>query len=254
MDLTKLCWNFKKKIKKYKGDIMKTEAEAKKIMLNSLIFRNCWGQPHKGVETFKEQPWRIGGGKGQLWFEMYEEISKVLPEVKTLLNIGVGFKKSMDNETVRWMTIYDKMFGTIERFTNIDILPNIVEESKSAIRSKRITGRAIDYLKECYVGNVKTLGEIENLNGPFDLVLWSHGPEHVHREEWPDCFNSIFSMAKVVVIHLPWGDGYNNEPTHFSLSIRKGELEKFGFNMKYVGVEDTKLANMYGWRLGNIPC
>ncbi len=231
---------------------MKTEAEAKAIMLKSPIFQNCWGNPHKRALSFPKH--RVGGGKGQLWYDMYCDISKVLPEVKNILNIGVGFKKAMNNETVRWMHIYDNMFGPIDRFANIDILPNIVEESAKAIKSKRITGRAADYLRECHHGNVKDLEAIENLNGPFDIIVWSHGPEHVFRHEWVDCFDSILSMAKVVIIQLPWGQGYDSEPTHFSPSVRVGELEKFGFRIRYAGVEDTMQACMYGWRQGDIPC
>lgn len=231
---------------------MKNEKEAKKIMFGSPIFKNCWGNPHKGAHTFKVC--RVGGGKGSSWFKMYQEISEVLPKVKTLLNIGVGFKRGMNNETVRWLKIYDEMFGPIERFANVDILKDIVERSAKAIKNKQITGKAVDYLKECHVGNVKSLEDIKDLNGPFDMVLWSHGPEHVYREEWDNCFDSLFTMAKVVIIQLPWGGGYNNEPTHFAKSVRKGELERFGFDIKYIGVEDTMQANMYGWRLGNIPC
>jgi hypothetical protein len=231
---------------------MKNEAQAKEIMLKSPIFQNCWGNPHKKPHKFPKK--RQGGGKGKLWFEMYQDISAVLPEVKTLLNIGVGFKKAMNNETIRWMHVYDKMFGPIDRFANVDILPNIVKQSEKAVKGGAITGRAVDYLKECYCGNVKALEEIEGLSGPFDMLVWSHGPEHVYRREWVDCFDSILTMAKVVVIQLPWGAGYNSEPTHYAPSVRKGELEEFGFDIKYVGVEDTMQSCMYGWRLGDIPC
>ena len=231
---------------------MKSEAEAKALMLKSRIFQNCWGQPHKRAHTMPKA--RVGRGKGEMWFEMYKEISEILPEVKTILNIGVGFKKGMNNESVMWMKVYDEMFGPIDRFANVDILPTVVEESAKAIKSKRIKGRAVDYLKECYRGNVKTLVDIKDLNGPFDMIVWSHGPEHVYRDEWRDCFDGILKMAKVVVIQLPWGCGYNSEPTHFSPSVRCGELEEFGFRLRYVGVEDTMQACMYGWRLGDIPC
>ena len=221
-------------------------------MLASPIFKDAWGQPHKKAHDFPAH--KVGEGKGSSWFEMYRDISKSLLEVKTLLNIGVGFNKGMDNETVRWLNIYDQMFGPIERFANIDILPTVVKESRDAIKSERITGRAIDYLKECHTGDVKNLENIEDLNGPFDIVLWSHGPEHVYRKEWVNCFDSISAIAKVVVICLPWGSGYNYEPTHLSPSVRRGELEQFGFDIRYAGVEDTKQACMYGWKLGNITC
>lgn len=230
---------------------MKNEAEAKKIMLDSIIFKDGWGQPHKMAHTFPAN--RIGEGKGQSWFDMYQEISMVLPEVKTLLNIGIGLKKG-GIETTRWMNIYDKMFGPIERFANVDVLPTIVEDVRKTIQRGRVTGRNADYLRECYCGNAKYLDKVKDLNGPFDMAVWSHGPEHIYREEWDECFASLNTMAKVIVIHLPWGNGYDGTPTHFSKSVRRGELEKFGFKIRYIGVEDTMQANMYGWKLGNIPC
>jgi len=216
--------------------------EAKKILIRSQIFSKCWDNSKK----FPPEPSpKRGEPKGPAFFGMYSDIIAELPQVNSILNIGLGDK----GETVKWLKIYNGLFG-LSRFENLELVQSRINKMKN------VKGKDRDYINTCHLGDVRNIDEL-NL-GTFDIVLWSHGPEHIHRDDWKDTFAKLDKVGKIIVIHLPWGTGYDNAPgkkhplgdAHLSGSVMRGEMEEFGFKVRYVGVRDTRQSNMYGWKRG----
>jgi hypothetical protein len=89
--------------------------------------------------------------------------------------------------------------------------------------------------------------EALKIYGPlsFDAVFWSHGPEHITRGEWKDCFSQLEKVARYcVILQCPWGSGYDYDEGHVSPSIQENEFEKFGYKVMYNGVKNTRDAGI----------
>jgi hypothetical protein len=99
-------------------------------------------------------------------------------------------------------------------------------------------------------------GDVRNFNFDpagiphADLILWSHGPEHINREEWQDTFARLEAMStRGVILQMPAGIAYDCDEAHLSKNIQKGELEKFGYTVKYEGVWDTPSCSILAYKL-----
>ena len=88
-------------------------------------------------------------------------------------------------------------------------------------------------------GDVKTFDP----KGNYDIILWSHGPEHLHLEDIPVTLLRIEDYTSVaVVLMCPWGlyeqgeiDGNNNE-LHLS-HLQPSTFEKLGYSVEIQGIE-----------------
>jgi hypothetical protein len=156
-------------------------------------------------------------------------------KVRSILNIGVG----TDLSTVKWNRFLYTAFFDCEYFYNLEI---------DAKNIKKARQDKSPYLSNIHEGDVRKVDEVWPENS-FDLIFWSHGPEHIYRKEWVDTFKKLEAVAnKVVILQAPWGGAYNFSPHHVSKSIRKGEWEAFGYKCLYNGKEDTKNCGILGWK------
>jgi hypothetical protein len=213
-------------------------AESKMKAHWSNIFKGkWWGNPTAGDRTGP----KIGMGKGPAWLDQHDAIVRSGRKIETLLNIGVGPNSNRGNPSVKWLSLYETIFPSIKNWVNLEI-------DQDAINRIKKTGEFKRYFTKVFLGDVKEIDKVD-FGEPIDAILWSHGPEHVYRNEWEETFKKLSAIAPIVLINLPWGSGYNSEPTHYSPSVRRGEMEKFGFDVRYYGVEDTMQANMYGWKI-----
>jgi len=211
--------------------------------MRSQIFAKCWDNAHKKFPP-KSNPKR-GIGKGVGFAEMYKEIATAVPEINSLLNVGLG----EHGETIKWLKVYNWLFD-INRFENLELVASRIKKMRA------VKGANREYIDKCHLGDVRKIDELDI--GPFDLILWSHGPEHINRDEWADTFAKLDKLGKIIVIHLPWGKAYDNNQNkkfplgdqHLSGSVMRDEMEQFGFKVRYTGIRDTKQSCMYGWKRG----
>jgi hypothetical protein len=183
-------------------------------------------------ELFSPQ-WRE---RHQKWKDMADSMAGLKPE--KLLSVGVGPKTS----SAKWNKLLHEVFNTLTLFVNLEIDP------QKAMQARLHNN---PYISHVDVGDVRNVDQIYN-DGAFDIVFWSHGPEHITREEWEETFAKLEKLANMaIIIQCPWGSGYNGHPGHFAKSIRKGEFEAFGFTVFYAGKEDTRDADIFGYKVLN---
>tara|TARA_Y100000034_G_scaffold130671_1_gene189659 strand:+ start:9222 stop:9800 length:579 start_codon:yes stop_codon:yes gene_type:complete len=157
-------------------------------------------------------------------------------DIKNYLNIGLG--DAQGSPARKWNYFITTQCSSIEQVINLEIDPNFCQSVKKSSDSM---------VNEVINGDIRTFNT-DNLD--VDMVFWSHGPEHILRSEWEATFKKLEDFSnKVVILQVPWGSGYNYDPGHISPSIRKGELEFYGYECFYQGVEDTKNASLVGIKL-----
>ena len=85
-----------------------------------------------------------------------------------------------------------------------------------------------------------------------DLTLWSHGPEHVYREDWDGALRRLETVTrKVIILQCPWGSAYDNDPEHLSKSVVPEEFQAFGYETDTCGVKDNSINNLLSWKILN---
>jgi len=168
------------------------------------------------------------------WLEIYNDISEQC-NIDTILNIGIG----PGHACISWNEFLNNLW-LAQYLENLEIDKAICDSAKATD----------NYLiANIQHGDVRKIDEIYSDNS-FDLIFWSHGPEHIERKEWVATFKKIEKIAsKVVILQMPWGDGYDYDTGHLSKSIKRGEIEKFGYTVYYDGVENTKNAGITGYKL-----
>lgn len=187
------------------------------IIKTNTIFRDCWDS------------------KGSHWLEMYQNIIEACNSVFSLLNIGVG----NSGEAKMWLGFLGSIFPEISLFYNLEIDNGVAKKAKAD---------GDIHMKNVEVGDVRKADEYFNDNS-FDLIFWSHGPEHIKREEWKDTLEKLEKIAtKAIILQCPWGSGYDFSADHLSKSIKRGEFEQFGYKTIYRGEENTRDADIFVWK------
>jgi len=156
--------------------------------------------------------------------------------VSSLLNIGIG---SIDgSDARRWNYFLTNECSSITKVTNLEInleYCNNIKNSKDKLLNNVVWG-------DVRFSDLKILDS--------DLIFWSHGPEHIFREEWEDTFKKLENSAnKIVILQMPWGSGYDFMPEHTAKDIKKGEIENYGYECYYQGIEHTRNASLVGIKI-----
>lgn len=157
-------------------------------------------------------------------------------EIKTVLNVGVGdFRQDGHLACRAWNSLLKNEITSVESIINLEI------DKKWYDVAKNTDDLLINNIVH---GDVRTF-VLENI----DLIFWSHGPEHIFREEWQETFIRLENMAKCyVILQMPGGTGYDYSPVHVSKNIQRGELESFGYTVMYDGVWDTIACGILAYK------
>ena len=153
------------------------------------------------------------------------EILNQTNEIITILNIGVGAQRDNgDLACLAWNKMLKEEIQSVKKIINLEI--DSVLYDKALNSSNNLINNII-------------LGDVRDLrldNTPIDLVFWSHGPEHIYRDEWKTTFSMLQSIANIgVILQMPAGTGYDYDIAHVSKNIQRGELEKFNYIVEYDG-------------------
>lgn len=169
----------------------------------------------------------------EAWYTVQKALQHL--ELQSVLNVGIGDKVSCR----LWNGFFQSIFGS-SYFTNIDI----VQANVNAARATKDPLAANAFL--CDVRNAdETFSE-----NAFDLILWSHGPEHVYREDWPAAFAKLEAIAsRAVILQCPWGSGYDGDKYHLSKSVQRDEFERFGYRVLTCGIHNTRDAGILAWKI-----
>lgn len=78
-------------------------------------------------------------------------------------------------------------------------------------------------------------GDIRTWQFPrkYDLIYWSHGPEHIYASEWSKTFSRIIENAnRCFFTRFPWGSFYDNSPGHLTKSIDVPMVQGVGLDLE----------------------
>jgi len=101
-------------------------------------------------------------------------------------------------------------------------------------------------------GDVRSTARL-NL-GPHDVVMWWHGPEHIHAQDLAPTLAALEELAlHVVVLASPWGrydqDAVDGNPYERHLcAIYPDMLQDLGYKTSTLGKIDVKGSNLVAWR------
>lgn len=156
-------------------------------------------------------------------------------KIESVLNVGIGPLTQAGQWNKLLRNIYD-----VNNFINIDVVEDFVTAANSS------NDIMINNSVLCDVKKVDTVFA-ENT---FDFTLWSHGPEHIYREEWAGAFVALEKVtSKIVVLQCPWGGGYDYDPEHVSKSVNPEEFENFGYSTVTCGRKNSKDTNILAWKI-----
>lgn len=169
------------------------------------------------------------------------EILNQTNEIITILNIGVGeHRENGDLACLVWNIMLKEEIHSTKKIINLEIDRVLYEKALNSSNN--------------LINNV-ILGDVRNLklyNEKIDLVFWSHGPEHIYRNEWKTTFSKLESIAKIgVILQMPAGKGYDYDVAHVSKNIQHGEIEKFNYVVEYDGEFDSLSCGILAYKFKN---
>lgn len=162
--------------------------------------------------------------------------------INTILNIGVGEPRQDGSLSCKaWNSLLLNEITTAKQIFNLELDPRLQIIAKN-------TNDVL--LKNTFSGDVRNFNFSSSEIPCADLIFWSHGPEHIHREEWKKTFDRLESMAiSGVILQMPGGSHYDYGEDHLSKDIQKGELERFGYTVKYDGVWDSDSCGILAYKI-----
>ncbi len=168
---------------------------------------------------------------------MWYEFQKIVQHLKidSVVNVGIGPAQ----QGKMWNSLLKNIFN-VDTFTNIDFDNRFVDNAKASPNT---------------LINNAVLCDVREIDGPFgintfDLSFWSHGPEHIVREEWKKTFTKLEKITgKIVILQCPWGSGYDYDQEHLAKSIEPKEFEDYGYKTLHCGVKGSKDTNILAWKL-----
>lgn len=167
----------------------------------------------------------------EMWYTFQKMMQHL--DIKSVLNVGIG----PAGQAGMWNFLLDKIFNAEEYF-NVDIVEKFVEDANASNNP---------LINKSVVHDVREIGSIDKT---FDLSFWSHGPEHVVREEWGGAFAELESVTnKIVILQCPWGSGYDYDHEHLSKSIEPEEFHAYGYETLHCGVKNSKDTNILAWKI-----
>lgn len=88
----------------------------------------------------------------------------------------------------------------------------------------------------------------------WDLLMWLHGPEHIHKEELESTVKKIEKLTrKLIVMACPWGiypEGAiqgNPHEVHLS-SLYEEDFKALGYMVDTIGQKDVPGSNLLSWK------
>jgi len=116
----------------------------------------------------------------------------------------------------------------------------------------------LDWINKVIHGDVADIDHFIEPDQPYDLILWSHGPEILEREDL--IFSTIEKLINLtyetLVLLCPWGryDYTLDEKKHLrssdinKIALYPDDFLEHGFSVSVLGKKDVRGSNLLAWR------
>ena len=102
--------------------------------------------------------------------------------------------------------------------------------------------KRLGWINRVYCDDIKN---VKNYNGPYDIILWSHGPETVEEEYIPGILDHLESLGDVVLM-VPWGNC--KFPDNITPFVEEFFIER-GYKTNTLGKKDDNGSNLLAWKI-----
>lgn len=153
----------------------------------------------------------------------------------------------LDHETLLYIGAKRGSTQMLNLFVNASYVIDIVEiwpENAAGLRDMKGIRRVI-------VGDAR---DIHKMNfAPYDIVMWWHGPEHVHWKELEGILNNLKKLSKkLTIIACPLGvckqgGKRNNIYERHLISLYPETFEDFGWETDALIERDVRRSNLLAW-------
>lgn len=118
----------------------------------------------------------------------------------------------------------------------------------------------IKYLTEKYTDKKISIiqGDVRDADklhlDKFDVCVFWHGPEHLHKEEVQKILDKLESLTKhLIVLGMPYGhylqgSEYGNDYETHCWDIYPEDMANLGYSVNTIGKADDTLSNMMAWK------
>lgn len=103
-------------------------------------------------------------------------------------------------------------------------------------------------------GDISAIGIEKEVNAPYDVVVFWHGPEHIYKSEIPQILGTLRMMAsKYVILGCPWGKfpqkavGFNPFEEHKS-HLFPADFQKWGYKTRTIKKPDKRGGHILAWK------
>lgn len=156
--------------------------------------------------------------------------------------------------TMLYVGAYEKRFHFSEKLKASNIAVDILEigpENCTYLSS-------LQWINKIINGDIRDIDNLKNkLSIPYDVLLWSHGPNMIYPEDLRILLPKLDNIAKTIVLLSTWGRGYNflgNTPElkdYMTTKVGNVEDDFKGYTIDTIGRIDELGNNILAWRRTN---
>lgn len=154
----------------------------------------------------------------------------------------------LDYKTLLYIGARKRMTQMVDLFVAASYTIDILEIWHPNVASLR----DLKYIRRVIEGDIRNILKMNFTN--YDIVMWWHGPEHVHWKELGEILKNLELLAnELTVIACPWGDNFqgqwksNIHEEHVS-SLYPEIFKGFGWKIDTIGEKDVPESNLLAWR------
>lgn len=154
----------------------------------------------------------------------------------------------LDYETLLYIGARKRRMQMVNLFVDASYTMDVLEIWPPNVASLK----DLKYIRRVMEGDVRDVLKMNFTN--YDVVMWWHGPEHVHWKELGKILKDLESLAdKFTVVACPWGDNFqeiwksNIHEEHVS-SLYPEIFKGFDWEIDTIGERDTPGSNLLAWR------
>ncbi len=171
-----------------------------------------------------------------------------LVEQQRLDQLESNIKDMWDYESILYVGACKERFHFKDKIEENFKLVDIIEIDKDRCEYLK---NNITFIDNVYNEDVRNIDKL-NLN-KYDVIMWSHGPEMIPREDFETTINKLIDITKyLIVLMCPWGE-YKYKSTkglkYWNMTaLYPTDFTQLGFNVSTILKMNEIGSNLIAWK------